>query len=491
MSYVKTCQKSVSRSSLHLELPIYPIDTDDNPSIFPRWNASGMDIPAPSSNTPNSPVLDMTFSRKGDLLGLAFMDGTAQIFNLRSFHRRRQSFFFSSSKSTTNSVAISHSQELTLTASGDGMAHIFTLGVAHNVPGNVPSHRSTPVLSIDLLAPIGPVSPTTGLSGKRRSGWKSAPTSFTASMSANAQAPSSSMAVSAAFFYLDKFVLTAYRNQLSMHTYLVEPLDEHALIRHNYNPSSSSKSVKKASASPSPQSTTQTVHVWRHDHAQQVTAFACLNGTLSPLVLTACSDRSLALLDAAQGSFMRVVPDAHARPVRSLAVPQASHFVSSSALSPCALDFFATTATDNTASLWDLRAGAAKVASFVDHVNRREKVGVAFSPCMRFLGVGSEDGNAYMYDLRKGREVVHTTMRAGFDHVEACDVDEGEERVENEQQCALAWAQEEEVKGLPPPHTDVVSCVAFNPLKPELATASFDGGVRFHEPGARELRGRQ
>lgn len=116
---------------------------------------------------------------------------------------------------------------------------------------------------------------------------------------------------------------------------------------------------------------------------------------------------------------------------------------------------------------------------------------MAFSPCMRFLGVGSEDGNAYMYDLRKGREVVHTTMRAGFDHVEACDVDEGEERVENEQQCALAWAQEEEVKGLPPPHTDVVSCVAFNPLKPELATASFDGGVRFHEPGARELRGRQ
>ena len=54
------------------------------------------------------------------------------------------------------------------------------------------------------------------------------------------------------------------------------------------------------------------------------------------------------------------------------------------------------------------------------------------------LGTGSEDKCAYIYDIRKGTLL-------------------------------------QKLSG----HQDVVSDVAFDPLKPRLATASFDGKVRF------------
>ena len=47
-----------------------------------------------------------------------------------------------------------------------------------------------------------------------------------------------------------------------------------------------------------------------------------------------------------------------------------------------------------------------RAASLRDHLNRRETLGLALSPCMRYLATGSEDNAAYLYDLRNGR-VVH------------------------------------------------------------------------------------
>lgn len=158
-------------------------------------------------------------------------------------------------------------------------------------------------------------------------------------------------------------------------------------------------------------------------------------------------------------------------------MPDSSHFVASSSLPPSHLDVFATAATDNTASVWDLRAGAAKVASFVDHANRREKVGIALSPCVRILAVGSEDGVGCVYDLRKGREVVYTISSSSCSSSSSSGRVMGEEEKEDE----VENGRERRCRGRrggragPPPHGDVVSCVAFNPLRPELATASYDG----------------
>ena len=56
------------------------------------------------------------------------------------------------------------------------------------------------------------------------------------------------------------------------------------------------------------------------------------------------------------------------------------------------------------------RAGVTKCLSLQDHLNRREKVGLSFSPCMRYLAVGSEDRACYIYDLRTSRVVSRTQV---------------------------------------------------------------------------------
>lgn len=106
---------------------------------------------------------------------------------------------------------------------------------------------------------------------------------------------------------------------------------------------------------------------------------------------------------------------------------------------------------------------------------------MAFSPCVRFLAVGSEDGVGWVYDLRKGSKVVYTTNSSSSSGGSGVIDEEDEQEEENgaERRCRGRRGG----RAGPPPHGDVVSCVAFNPLRPELATASYDGGVRFHDRG--------
>ena len=98
------------------------------------------------------------------------------------------------------------------------------------------------------------------------------------------------------------------------------------------------------------------------------------------------------------------------------------------------------------------RDKVAAVARLVEHSNRRERIGLAFSPCMRYLATGSEDRIAYIYDLRNDGPV-HTTLQSDGD---------------------AGWEQ-----GAAPRtrrlHGDVVSSVAFDPLRPRLATAGCAG----------------
>ena len=103
-----------------------------------------------------------------------------------------------------------------------------------------------------------------------------------------------------------------------------------------------------------------------------------------------------------------------------------------------AYNLFATVATDNVVGLWDLR-DPQMVMRYCSHVNRREHISAAISPCLKYLAVGSEDRSARIYDIRGGKEMV-------------------------------------KVQGK---HRDVVTGVAFNPIFPQLATCSFDGTVEF------------
>jgi WD40 repeat protein len=70
---------------------------------------------------------------------------------------------------------------------------------------------------------------------------------------------------------------------------------------------------------------------------------------------------------------------------------------------------------------------------------RREQISCAFSPCLKYIGVGSEDRQARIYDLVAGKEAVKLGL-----------------------------------------HKDVVTSVEFNPMISQLVTSSVDGSVRFY-----------
>ena len=57
---------------------------------------------------------------------------------------------------------------------------------------------------------------------------------------------------------------------------------------------------------------------------------------------------------------------------------------------PSTYDLFLTAAVADGIKLWDLRTNRC-VRRYDGHVNRSQPVGVAFSPCARFIAAGSED----------------------------------------------------------------------------------------------------
>ena len=180
--------------------------------------------------------------------------------------------------------------------------------------------------------------------------------------------------------------------------------------------------------------------IWTYrSQAQTITDFAVPDAYVSHLVLCAGSSRGIEVVDLAGMRMAHAIPDCHQRPMGRIRLHEGSAFTSHATET---YDLFATTAPDGCCRLWDLRQ-AQPVRSLEMHVNRQIAVGCDFSPCLRYLAVGSEDKSAYVYDLRTGRVV-------------------------------------ERLKG----HGDAVVDVAYHPLHPQLATAGLDGVVRFYSEGS-------
>ena len=158
-----------------------------------------------------------------------------------------------------------------------------------------------------------------------------------------------------------------------------------------------------------------------------LTAVTALNSALSPVLLTACSDRSIRCFDAGGGgggvAQVLALMEAHDRPITGLALPGAvAPSTSADAGTPppppaAALDAVASTATDGTVKVWDLRAAVAARTLSGGHVNRVHAIGAAFSPDASLLAVGSEDRTAVVYDLRTGG--VLAKLRGATDTVTA------------------------------------------------------------------------
>ncbi|KAG7402392.1 WD repeat-containing protein 27 [Phytophthora boehmeriae] len=245
--------------------------------------------------------------------------------------------------------------------------------------------------------------------------------------------------VEARFFYMDKFLLSACGNLIRLHQF---ELDEAYARATGIN--SKTKTRKKNDVEVlENQSRKKRVAQWSFDDMQSVTSLACVNGAfLSSIAVVGGSDRSLRVLDVGAesgGRIVRVIRDSHTRAVHTVSLPRPTCFSSHPSNF---YDLLLSSSTDSTIHLWDIRADNC-VMRFGEHTNRVHTLGAAFSPCMRYVATGSEDRFAYIYDIRTGRKLVR-------------------------------------LKG----HSDVVTSVAFSPLHPQLATASYDGTVRFYSSDA-------
>ena len=132
--------------------------------------------------------------------------------------------------------------------------------------------------------------------------------------------------------------------------------------------------------------------------SQQINAFAHLNYVFSTLFVWCGSNKQIGIYDLAAETSVRLIDDAHTRPIHSVEMMQSSRFAD---LSSDALHCFCTASVDKTVRLWDVRQEK-PTRQFSQHVNSALRVGLALSPCGRFVAVGSEDRSALLYCLRTG-----------------------------------------------------------------------------------------
>ncbi|KAK7488017.1 hypothetical protein BaRGS_00020762 [Batillaria attramentaria] len=214
----------------------------------------------------------------------------------------------------------------------------------------------------------------------------------------------------AQFFYMDRFVLLIVGNHLCLYKCHLDPTKED--IR-RYLTKSRYKLVKK----------------WE-TQSQNFTALSAINAFHSHLAVCAGSNRDLEIFDLNEGRLAHTFSDAHAKPVHTVALNEGSAFTSQPEQ---AFNVFATSSTLDCIKLWDVRTKR-HVLRLEGHMNNAHGCGIAFSPCGTYIGSGSEDKLAYVYDVRSGT----------YCH---------------------------KLRG----HTDVVSSVAFHPARPLMVTGATDG----------------
>ena len=300
---------------------------------------------------------------------------------------------------TLTSLHFSHSGRLLLAASADGSASVWDVTADHPPPA--------PLLHLRHV--------------------RGSPPPFE-QQSSSSSSPSSlelfgGEVRGARFFYLDRLILLAASNAVHLYSYSLtrNPADDTrraAPLRHAY----------------------KLAHRWAlPTAAQHATAVAAANAFLSPMVLAAGSDRSLAAFDAGTGQTVLEIAGAHERPVHTISLYDGGRGGGDAARG---CELFVTAALDGAVKLWDLRAPRTAARTFAGaHANRVHAIGAALSPCLRYVGVGSEDRHAYLYDVRGG---------------------------------GVVGATDGAVRAV-----DAVVDVAFSPVHPQLATASLDGRVRF------------
>ena len=336
------------------------------------------------------PMYGICYNTDGSMLSFAAASPIVSTFRLPISKHRGDGVSYMGHDSRVLSCSFSNDKESVLSSSDDG-----TVRVWRNRPD-----APVLVLSHYLKSPIT----TDGLPSRLQT------------LKSLRNKPFGAPIKFAGFFFLDRLIALCVRNSLILYTYDVDK----------------SRNDLKRSLATGKYSKVYDAH---HEGSQAVTAAAFMNTVQSTLLITSTSDKKLCVVDASAGKFAAVLEMPHDKPVHCIALPSPSVYTS---LPSNSYTMFCTASIDNSLMLWDLRSSRCS-GRFSGHVNRREEVGCALSPCLRYLACGSEDRSARVIDLRMLRELAR-------------------------------------LQG----HKDVVSGIAYNPLFSQLATCSFDGSMRFY-----------
>ena len=184
-----------------------------------------------------------------------------------------------------------------------------------------------------------------------------------------------------------------------------------------------------------------------------ISAFSCINTANSHLVISATSDKKISIWDVNVGKIVRCNENSMKRSIHTISIgdyynlcnfPETKNIgdddsskIGSTTGYGSSQHIFATAAVTDSIKLWDVRKCEA-VLHLHGHVNRVGSIGVSMSPCGRYVLTGSEDNQAYVYDIRKASVL-----------------------------CKLSGA-----------HSDIVTSVDFNPVKSEMITGSHDCKIK-------------
>lgn len=246
-------------------------------------------------------------------------------------------------------------------------------------------------------------------------------------------------ATNTAFFSRDLCILYNKGNTLSIQRFQQEDIE-------NNSKSGGTLPVKKIIRS---DTKGNTFNSFTFDDAKRITSIASVNGSMANLIGCACSDKTLQIVDLTQNKVLWSKKEcAGSRAAHCVSFPQPSKNIS---LSPENYNFLIASSTDNGGllTLFDLRCGEI-VKQFRGHVNRRDVCMTSFSPCLRYVAVGSEGfcSTAALYDLRKGTHPMNTKL--GYDKQNNLFRD------------------------------GTVTDCQFNPIYPQLVTGSLNGKLRWY-----------
>ena len=204
------------------------------------------------------------------------------------------------------------------------------------------------------------------------------------------------MVIKSQFYYVDQFLLSASANKVFIHELGLPSQPQQTMVN---------GSKKKLFNSDQDVCWYNLSKTFKLAGCKYVTDLAAINQFFSHLVLCACSDRSLRLIDLNHQTVAREMTSVHQRPIHAVVQPRSNGHISSEAY-----NLFVTSALGDGAKLWDVRSRndgrCVQRFEWPGARGGRMPSGCDLSPCLRFLAHGADDGSVYVFDIRRAGSYV-------------------------------------------------------------------------------------